>query len=60
MKICFLLLTVYYGGAIAVELSHENIFIFPALILTVIWIAGFIRDASIFKPFQKHGQALSA
>jgi hypothetical protein len=60
MKIGFLLLTGYFGGAMAVELSHGNIFIFPALILTVIWIAAFIRDASIFKTFQKQGQVLSA
>jgi hypothetical protein len=60
MRIGFLFLTAYYGGAIAVELSHGNIFIFPAVILTIIWIAAFLRDPSIFKSFQKHGQALSA
>ncbi|HEV8282787.1 MAG TPA: DoxX family protein [Chitinophagaceae bacterium] len=60
MKLGFLLLTAYFGGAMAVELSHGNIFIFPAIILTLIWIAAFLRDPSIFKPFQKQKQLLSA
>lgn len=59
MKVGFLLLTAYYGGAMAVELSHGNIFIFPAVILTTIWIAAFLRDPSIFNSFQKQGQTLS-
>jgi DoxX-like family len=60
MKLGFLLLTAYFGGAMAVELSHGNIFIFPAIILTLIWIAAFLRDPYIFKPFQKQKQLLSA
>jgi hypothetical protein len=60
MKVGFLLLTSYYGGAMAVELSHGNIFIFPAVILTIIWIAAFLRDPSIFKSFQKQRQPMSA
>jgi hypothetical protein len=60
MKLGFLLLTAYFCGAMAVELSHGNIFIFPAIILTLIWIAAFLRDPSIFKPFQKQKQLLSA
>jgi hypothetical protein len=60
MKIGFLLLTAYYGGAMAVELSHGNIFIFPAVILATIWIAASLRDPGIFKPYQKQRQSLSA
>jgi hypothetical protein len=60
LKIGFLLLTAYYGGAMAVELSHGNLFIFPAIILTMIWIAAFLRDPSIFKSFHKQEHALSA
>jgi hypothetical protein len=59
MKIGFLLLTAYYGGAMAVELSHGNVFIFPTLILATIWIAVSFRDPSIFKPNKKQKQSLS-
>jgi len=60
MKVGFLLLTSYYGGAMAVELSHGNIFIFPAVILTIIWVAAFLRDPSIFTSFQTQRQPMSA
>ena len=50
MKIGFLLLTAYFGGAIGVELLLGNLFIFPAVILTVIWIAAYCRNPYIFKP----------
>jgi len=51
MRLGFLLLTAWFGGAMAVELSHGSVFIFPAVILTVLWIAAFLRDPSILKPF---------
>jgi hypothetical protein len=59
MRLGFLLLTAWFGGAIAVELSHGNAFIFPAVILTILWIAAFLRDRSILKPFVQP-QALPA
>ena len=49
MKIGFLLLTAYFGGAMAVELSHGSLFIFPGAILCLIWVTAYLRDASIFK-----------
>jgi len=49
MKLGFLLLTGYFGGAMAVELSHGSVFIAPGIILSVAWIAAYLRDASIFK-----------
>ena len=49
MKIGFLLLTAYFGGAMAVELSHGTVFITPAVILAIVWITAYLRDASIFK-----------
>jgi len=49
MKIGLLLLTGYFGGAMAVELSNGTPFIAPATILTLIWVSAFLRDASIFK-----------
>jgi hypothetical protein len=48
MRIGFLLLTAYFGGAIAVEISHGT-FIIPSLILSIIWIAAFLRDPAIFR-----------
>jgi hypothetical protein len=48
MRLGFLLLTGYLGGAMAVELSHGTFFIAPGLILTMIWIAAYLRDASTF------------
>jgi hypothetical protein len=53
MKLGFLLLTGYFGGAMAVEISHGTIFIIPGIILTITWIAAYLRDASIFRPVQK-------
>jgi hypothetical protein len=49
MKIGFLLLTAFFGGAMAVELSHGNVFIAPAIILSLVWIAAYVREPSIFK-----------
>jgi hypothetical protein len=48
MKIGFLLLTAYFGGAIAVEVAHGS-FIAPVVILSVIWIAAYLRRPEIFK-----------
>jgi hypothetical protein len=58
MRLGFLLLTAWFGGAMAVELSHGNVFIFPAVILTILWIAAFLRDPSILKPLAQR-QALT-
>ena len=52
MKIGFLLLTAYFGGAMAVELSHGTIFLVPGAILTTVWVAAYVRDASIFRSIQ--------
>ena len=53
MKIGFLLLTGYFGGAMAVEMSHGTIFIIPGAILTLIWVTAYLRDASIFKSVEQ-------
>ena len=53
MKIGLLLLTGYFGGAMAVELSHGSIFIFPAAILSVVWIGAYMRNPSLFVSEQK-------
>jgi hypothetical protein len=48
MRIGLLLLTGYFGGAMAVELSHGTVFIFPATILVFAWIGAYLRDRSLF------------
>jgi hypothetical protein len=48
------LLTCYFSGAIATELSHGLPFN-AVLPITLIWIAAFLRDPSIFLPAnEKH------
>jgi len=54
MKIGFYLLTGYFGGAMAVEMSHGTFFIMPAMILVVVWVAAYLRDPSIFRSVQKN------
>ncbi|GAB3641370.1 DoxX family protein [Spirosoma arcticum] len=46
-KIGFLLLTAYFSGALATELSHGSALV-AAVFLVVIWISAFLRDRSIF------------
>lgn len=58
MKIGFLLLTGYFGGAMAVEMANGNFFLFPGIILAIVWIAAYLRDASLFSRVQKQNRAL--
>ena len=48
LRIGFFLLTAYFGGAMAVELSQHIFFIMPAVILTLVWLAAWLRDRSLF------------
>ena len=48
LRIGFFLLTAYFGGAMAVELSQHIIFIMPAVILALVWLATWLRDRSLF------------
>lgn len=54
MKIALLLLTGYFGGAMAVELSHGSFFIFPATILSVVWIGAYLRNPLLFVTEQRN------
>ena len=47
-KLGLLLLTGYFGGAMAVEMSHGTFFIAPATILTLIWITAYLFDEKMF------------
>ena len=49
MKVSFILLSCYFSGAIATEVSHGGNFIVPFLFLAVIWIASLLRERSILK-----------
>jgi DoxX-like family len=59
MRIGFLLLTAYLGGAIAVEISHGT-FIVPFLILTLIWIAAYLRNPAIFREKQNKPEKVTS
>jgi hypothetical protein len=48
-KIGFLLLTAYFSGALAVELSHHSALV-ALLPLTMLWMAAFLQDRSLFLP----------
>ncbi|RTQ51506.1 DoxX family protein [Hymenobacter gummosus] len=50
MKLGLLLLTSYFAGAIATDLTHAKSPGPAALILTLVWIAAFVRDRSAFLP----------
>jgi hypothetical protein len=60
MKIGLLLLTGYYGGAMAAEMSHGTVFFMPAIILTIVWIAAYLKDASMFKIVQRQEKRLTS
>ena len=47
MKPGFILLTCYFSGALAVELSHTAPFS-ASLPLMLVWISAFLRDKSLF------------
>lgn len=50
MKIGFILLTCYFAGAIATELSHNGPLANAMMPLVLVWIATFLRDSSVFLP----------
>jgi hypothetical protein len=49
MKIGFLLLSCYFAGALATELSHQ-LPLNAVGPLVLVWIAAFLRDSSVFLP----------
>lgn len=44
----FLLLICYFSGALAVDLSHKNLFLAPLVILVLIFVAGYLNSPSLF------------
>jgi hypothetical protein len=47
-KIGFLLITCYFAGALATDLSHGNPIVTPTIILVLVWVAAFLRKPEIF------------
>jgi len=60
LRIGFFLLTAYFGGAMAVELSQHIFFIMPAVILTLVWLAAWLRDGSLFSAAQRQQTIIPA
>jgi hypothetical protein len=48
MRIGFILLSCYFAGAMATELSHDGSIFNPIVPLALIWVTAFVRDRSIF------------
>ena len=47
-KIGFLLVTCYFAGALATDLSHGNPIVTPIVILVLVWVAAFLKRPEIF------------
>lgn len=48
IRIGFILISCYFAGAMATELSHDGSMLNPAIPLALIWVAAFLRDPSLF------------
>ena len=55
-----LLLTAYFGGAMAVELSHGQLFVVPGIILSIIWLSAYLRDPGMFIFSARKGNAVKS
>jgi len=54
MRIGFMLLCGYFGGAMATHHSHNQMFLQPAVPLLLICLSVFLRDRTIFYPTANH------
>lgn len=60
LRIGLFLLTAYFGGAMAVELSQHIFFIMPAVILALVCLAAWLRDGSLFSAAHKQQTIIPA
>jgi hypothetical protein len=60
LRIGFFLMTGYFGGAMAIELSQHILFIMPAVILALVWLAAWLRDNSLFSVSHKMQNTIEA
>ncbi|WP_254846521.1 hypothetical protein [Hymenobacter sp. CRA2] len=56
LKLGLLLLTCYFAGAIATDISHGRSPVAAAVILALVWLVAFVRDRSTFLPASLTGQ----
>ena len=47
LKLSFILLSCFFSGAIATEISHGGNFVVPAMFLALVWVATFLREPSL-------------
>lgn len=47
-KLGFILLSCYFAGAIATELSHQGSIYNPLFLLVLIWIATYLKNPAVF------------
>jgi uncharacterized membrane protein YphA (DoxX/SURF4 family) len=47
-----LLLSAYLGGAIATHMQNGEPHIIPAVLLVVVWVAGYLRNPEVFESFR--------
>lgn len=52
-KMGFILLSCYFSGAMATDLSHGGNIMAASITLILIWIAAFLLDSTIFLPASK-------
>ena len=50
MKLGFILLSCYFAGAMAADLSHDKPLANAGFVLVLVWIAAFLRDRTVFFP----------
>ncbi|GAB3567854.1 hypothetical protein GCM10027578_19460 [Spirosoma luteolum] len=50
MKIGFVLLSCYFAGAMATELSHNGPVLNAAIPLVLVWVAALLRDPQVLLP----------
>ena len=54
MKPGLILLSCYFAGAMATELSHDGPFLNPVLPLALVWVSAFLRDRTAFLPAKEN------
>ena len=47
LKLSFILLSCFFSGAIATEISHGGNFVVPAMFLALVWVATFLREPAL-------------
>ena len=48
-----LLVSAYLGGAIATRIEHGEAYIFPSVLLILVWVAGYLRHPELLQSFRE-------